>query len=165
MPYPSLASLPDAVKALPKHGQEIYQKAFNAAFEQYDDEGKAAATAWAAVNISYKKSGDKWVAKEAIMPTKISDKERAGTLQTALIAQYGLQVETPIPGKVAVEEVYESDMVYSVDGQFYRSSYEIDEAGKAIFGEPEKVVGSTVFTPIESLQAKYAEVIQEAAKR
>ena len=50
MPYPTLADLPDAVRNLPTHGQEIWQAAFNAAFAQYDgDEGKSAATAWAAV--------------------------------------------------------------------------------------------------------------------
>jgi len=69
MPYPTLASLPDAVKALPKHAQEIFQSAFNAAFEQYKgDEAKSAATAWNAVKTKFKKVDDKWVAKEAIHP-------------------------------------------------------------------------------------------------
>ncbi len=65
MPYDSLADLPEAVKALPKHAQEIWLAAFNAAYEQYDgDEGKAAAVAWAAVkkagyvrNLSLMKKG------------------------------------------------------------------------------------------------------------
>jgi len=69
MPYPTLASLPDAVKALPKHAQEIFQSAFNAAFKQYEgDEAKSAATAWAAVKTKYEKKDDKWVAKEAVHP-------------------------------------------------------------------------------------------------
>jgi cation transport regulator ChaB len=61
MPYQKKDDLPDAVKALPAHGQEIWMAAFNSAFEQYKDEGKAAATAWAAVKNKYKKEGDKWV--------------------------------------------------------------------------------------------------------
>lgn len=66
MPYQSLSELPDRVKEnLPKHAQEIYQKAFNSAFEQYKDPEKrrgkesleevAHKVAWAAVEKEYKK--------------------------------------------------------------------------------------------------------------
>lgn len=55
MPYNSLSELPEAVKKLPKHAQEIWMKAFNSAYEQYQDESKAFAVAWAAV----KKAGYK----------------------------------------------------------------------------------------------------------
>jgi len=66
MPYPTLASLPDHVKKMPKGAQEIYQAAFNSAFEQYKgDEGKATATAMAAVQNKYKQEGDKWIEIEA----------------------------------------------------------------------------------------------------
>ena len=63
-PYTSTAQLPAAVRRLPKHGQEIYLAAFNAAYKEYDDEGKAHATAWAAVKNKYERRADgKWVAK------------------------------------------------------------------------------------------------------
>ena len=71
MPYPILKNLPDAIKGLPKHAQEIWQSAFNSVFEQYDgDEGKSAGTAWAAVKTKFRKDEetDKWVVKEAIHP-------------------------------------------------------------------------------------------------
>lgn len=63
MPYPTLASLPDWVKEMPKHAQEIYQAAFNSALKQYDgDESKAAATAITAVKKGgYQKQGEEWV--------------------------------------------------------------------------------------------------------
>ena len=48
MPY-SISNPPDRIKGLPKHAQEIWVAAFNAALKEYDDEGKANATAWAAV--------------------------------------------------------------------------------------------------------------------
>ena len=69
MPYSTVGALPDNVKALPAHAQEIYMKAFNAAFEQYADRGDrretlAHATAWAAVKTSYEQVDGKWVAKE-----------------------------------------------------------------------------------------------------
>jgi len=62
MPYPTLDSLPDWVKEMPKHAQEIYQAAWNSAFEQYKDEGKAAATAITAVKTKYEQDAEgKWV--------------------------------------------------------------------------------------------------------
>lgn len=66
MPYPTLVSLPDWVKEMPKHAQEIYQSAWNSAYEQYKDEGKASATAITAVKTKYKKNDSgEWIAKEA----------------------------------------------------------------------------------------------------
>lgn len=64
-PYDTLADLPTAVKKLPKHAQEIYRAAFNAAYKQYDgDESKAHGTAWAAVKQKYRQNEDgTWVAK------------------------------------------------------------------------------------------------------
>lgn len=74
MPYNKLAELPDSVlDNLPKHAQEIYQAAFNSAWDQYDQpeerrgnasrEETAHRVAWAAVKEKYEKQGDKWVAK------------------------------------------------------------------------------------------------------
>ena len=74
MPYQSLADLPDQVKDnLPKHAQEIYQKSFNSAWEQYKnpDERKGDATreetahkvAWSAVKQEYHKTDGKWTKK------------------------------------------------------------------------------------------------------
>lgn len=68
MPYKTISELPDSTKALPAHAKDIYLNAYNSAFKQYDgNEGKSAATAWAAVKTKYKKNdtGD-WVAKESL---------------------------------------------------------------------------------------------------
>ncbi len=66
MPYNKRSELPDAVRKMPAHAQDIWMKAFNSAINQYHDEGKAAATAWAAVKKEYKQNSDgEWVAKEA----------------------------------------------------------------------------------------------------
>jgi len=70
MPYSKLSDLPSNVKALPQHAQEIYQAAFNSAWEQHKGEDGAEprchAIAWTAVKGKYKKNdrGD-WVAKES----------------------------------------------------------------------------------------------------
>ena len=73
MPYQSTNQLPDSVKnVLPKHGQEIYQEAFNSAWDTYknpedrlgddDRESIAHKVAWSAVKSSYTKSDQgNWV--------------------------------------------------------------------------------------------------------
>lgn len=63
MPYAKKSDLPEAVQALPAAAQDVWLAAFNAAFKEYDgDEGKSAATAWAAVEkAGYEKDDDgKW---------------------------------------------------------------------------------------------------------
>ena len=211
MPYSTLDALPDAVKALPKHGQEIYQKAFNAAFVQYKgDEAKSAATAWAAVSNKFEKVDDKWVAKEAIHPhgehicicpecekeitveanvkcntqtcpdcetqmrakdigerrESMSDDSKRDILHSALVFHYGLEAEaSPKPGSIDIEEVFEEELIYSIDGQSYKASYDLAEDGKPIIGEPEKVKQITTYEPMESLQKTYSEIIQEAGRR
>jgi cation transport regulator len=48
MPYQHNSDLPDSVRSnLPEHGQEIYRRAFNSAWDQYH------------------KQGDKWVKDES----------------------------------------------------------------------------------------------------
>ncbi len=75
MPYTQLTELPDSVKEnLPKHGQAIYQEAYNSAWDQYkaaaDRRGDATReetahrVAWAAVKKCYEKNDEgRWVKK------------------------------------------------------------------------------------------------------
>jgi cation transport regulator ChaB len=65
MPYSSLDELPDGIQKLPKHAQEIYRAAFNAAYEEWGEE-RAHAIAWTAVKQKYRQEGDGWVAKSGI---------------------------------------------------------------------------------------------------
>lgn len=72
MPYAKRTDLPDNVKhVLPEHAQDIYQQAFNSAWEEYkeakdrrgDDSREEVAhkVAWAAVKKEYEKGDDdKW---------------------------------------------------------------------------------------------------------
>jgi cation transport regulator len=64
MPYQRRTELPESVKDnLPEHAQDIYQEAFNSAWDQYDhDEERAHRVAWAAVKQKYHKSeSGRWV--------------------------------------------------------------------------------------------------------
>lgn len=76
MPYDKLSDLPERVRDnLPKLAQEIYQAAFNSAWEQYDTpeerqgddsrEETSHKVAWAAVKKEYQKDDDngEWVRK------------------------------------------------------------------------------------------------------
>lgn len=76
MPYDSRDDLPDNVRnVLPPHAQEIYQEAFNSAWDEYKDpderrgdssrEETAHRVAWAAVKSKYEKGeDDKWHPKQ-----------------------------------------------------------------------------------------------------
>ncbi len=78
MPYQKRQDLPEPVKhVLPAGGEEIYQKAFNSAWEEYKDPAKrtkggsreevARKVAWSAVKNVYQKNKTtgKWEAKKA----------------------------------------------------------------------------------------------------
>ncbi len=170
MPYDTLADLPDAVKKLPKHGQEIYRSAFNSAFKLYDgDEGKAAGTAWAAVKTQYEQDAEgNWTAKEskeAKMETKLSDKNKSKLLQAALFSEYKIGQSTPIPKNLIIDEVYDDRVVYDVDGQLYEASYKLDEKGKAIFRDPKKVQSTKVYRAMEALSMENRRTSLNAALR
>ncbi|QKJ86963.1 Putative cation transport regulator ChaB [Paramixta manurensis] len=72
MPYQSKNALPDSVKnVLPAHAQEIYQQAFNHAWDEYQEkkdrrgnesrEEVSHKVAWSAVKSKYEKGDDdKW---------------------------------------------------------------------------------------------------------
>jgi len=64
MPYDTLTDLPNGVQnKLPKHAQEIYQAAFNSAWDEYGHDGERAhRVAWGAVERKYHKNYDgDWV--------------------------------------------------------------------------------------------------------
>ena len=103
--------------------------------------------------------------KEAIMANKLSDENKRQLLQQGLTTEYGLDVDNIIPRGVWVEDVFESEVIYNVNGQSYRVSYKLGEDGKATFGEPEKVVRQTIYKPMESLRTTYSEIIQEVGRR
>ena len=67
MPYKSIRELPESVRNnLPRHAQEIYQAAYNNAWEEYDHkEERAHRVAWAAVKQLYVKDDKtgKWEKK------------------------------------------------------------------------------------------------------
>jgi len=67
MPYKALSDLPNSVRDhLPIHAQEIYQAAYNNAWDEYGhDEERAHRVAWSAVKKKYEKDepSGQWQAK------------------------------------------------------------------------------------------------------
>lgn len=61
-PY-MMATLPEAVKGLPKHAQEIWLAAYKSASEQYDEEERMFKVAWAAIKTKYHQVDGRWVKK------------------------------------------------------------------------------------------------------
>jgi cation transport regulator len=77
MPYTEIANLPESTNKLPEHAKHIYMAAFNSAHEQYGEEARAHATAWAAVKKKYKKNeSGKW--------TKKAPRKKEGSLAVIL---------------------------------------------------------------------------------
>jgi len=174
MPYPSNSELPEGVRsALPAAAQTIYRKAFNSGFEQHNDEGTASAIAWSAVKKGYKKIDGKWVAKEAKMVTKtkeankLSANDKREVLQAALSEQYPRDAQAyPHSPSPWVRDVFEKTVVYDLGGAYFEVGYTMSEEGKVTLGDDaSKVIARTVYSAIESLREKYAELVQEAAER
>ncbi len=165
MPYSATAQLPPGVRKLPAHGQEIYMAAFNAAFKQYDgDEAKAHATAWAAVKTQYKQDADgNWTAKEsreADMTMTMGNKREI--LRNALAEKFPTSERGPY---FYVEDLTETEVIYTYDEQLFKAPYTISENGRAVIGEGINVRRETTYPVIEALRAKYRELVQELAIR
>lgn len=171
MPY-TIEDPPDAIKGLPKHAQEIFIAAFNAAFKQYKgDEAKANKVAWNAVKTKYEKRDGKWVAKEVKevnMVTKTKAKEadlsaddKRRLLQTAIRDQLGYSSDDSL----WVEDVWDAEFVYNINQQSYKVSYTIGADNSVELGAPEKVSRKTTYEPMEALRAKYNEIVQEVGGR
>ncbi len=106
-----------------------------------------------------------WNNKESKEASMLSNKEKQKLLQLALVKEYKIGVQSPIPKELSVEEVFEDRVIFDIDGQQYESSYQVDKNNVATFGEPKKVLATKIFKSMESLQPIYAEIIQEAGKR
>jgi len=168
MPYKTIAGLPDSTKHLPKPAKEIYMAAFNSAYTDAKSEGKAHATAWAAVERKYKKNENgQWAAKEANVKTAtkeaMSDQDRRTLLQGAVTQS--LAVGNTMDGPY-IRDIWPDELVYEVKGKNYRISYVIDRKGKVVFGEAELVLPQTVYNVVaEAVEKKIEQLTTVVAER
>ena len=170
MPYAKTSELPSQFDSLPANAKKIAMHVINSALAGGDSELSAFKQAWAQVKKSYKKVGDRWVAKEAKMPKvkeKMSAEDKRGLLQAAINEKYPQDSQayphTPSPW---VRDVYDDSVVYEIGGSTFEVGYTMTEVGKVTLGEEtKKVIATTSYKPIESLREKYTELIQEVGER
>ena len=63
------SEIPDTLERSDQKAQDTFAKAYDSAVEQYDDESRAARTAWAAVKQTHEKVGDHWEPKDENGPS------------------------------------------------------------------------------------------------
>jgi cation transport regulator ChaB len=103
--------------------------------------------------------------KEANMKeSDLSADDKRQLLQAALDIKFP-SLSRIMPSGVWVNDVFDTELVYRQDGVDYKVSYVIDTEGKVTLGEPVKVKRQTIYTPMESLRRRHAEIIQEIGRR
>ena len=169
MPYKTVSELPAQFNNLPNNAKRIAMNVINSTLASGDSEESAFKQAWAQVKKSYKKVGDKWVAKEAVMlvKEKMSADDKRNIIQAALNEKYPRDSQAyPYSPSPWIRDIYEETVVYDLGGSNFEVGYTMTPEGKVTLGEEtKKVIAQTVYTGIESLREKYAELIQEAGER
>jgi len=104
--------------------------------------------------------------EEAIMKTGIKEVMSANDKRELLQAAVTDSLAVGGMNGPWVRDVYDDELVYEVGGKTYRMSYVIDRKGKAVFGEAERVVPQTVYTPVqEAVEVKINELTEAASRR
>jgi cation transport regulator ChaB len=79
---PKQDELPSTLQRSPKKAQRTFAKTYDAAAEEYDDESRAARTAYASLKHSYEKVGDHWEPKDEKGPSDGGPGDNAGGVDT-----------------------------------------------------------------------------------
>ena len=103
--------------------------------------------------------------RRGAMKEAMSDDDKRNLLQSALEVKFPRADSGVMPSGVWIVDVFATEIIYRQDNIDYKASYIINAEGEITLGEPVKVKRETVYTPIESLQKAYSEIIQEAGKR
>jgi cation transport regulator ChaB len=75
---PASKEMPDTIKRSPKHAQDTWSKAHDAAVETYGEGERAHRTAFSALKHTYEKVGDHWEEKDAPGPSDEGARSRDG---------------------------------------------------------------------------------------
>ncbi len=73
---PKQSELPSTLKRSGEKAQETFTHTYDSAMEQYDDEERAARTAYASLKHTHEKVGDHWEPKEEYGPSDDRAKQR-----------------------------------------------------------------------------------------
>lgn len=118
--------IPETLERSSQKAQDTFAQTYDSALDQYDDESRAARTAWASVKRGHEKVGDHWEAKDEHGPSDESAEQR------------GLN-DAPTHGGVDAnatkEHLYEQAQRLDVEG---RSSMTKEELVDALQKESER---------------------------
>ena len=115
---PKNDELPSTLQRSPEKAQRTFAKTYDSADEQYDDESRAARTAYAAVKHSYEKVGDHWEPKDEKGPSDgggrgARDDTHGGVDANASKKHlYELAQELDVPGRSSMSK---DELVEAVD--------------------------------------------------
>lgn len=111
--------IPQTLQRSDEKAQRTWAKAYDSAMDEYDDESRAAQTAWAALKRTHEKVGDRWQPKDDSGP---SDSRAEGGRQS------GGETAGGINANATKDELYEQAQELGVDGRSTMSKDELVEA-------------------------------------
>ena len=114
--------LPSTIKRSAKKVQRTYEKALDAAHEQYRSEERAHRTAWDAVKHVAEKKGDRWVLKDEPGPSDPQSAKRGPAARRGGRTYGGVDVFK------SKEELYEDAKRAGIEGRSRMSKQELAEA-------------------------------------
>jgi hypothetical protein len=94
---------------------------------------------------------------------KMSFNDKQAALRQALRSKLGIPDNSVT--SVWIRDIWDDELVYELGSDMFRVTYSFDDKGKVTLGDPVKVTQQTSYVTMESLQAKYADLIQEVGKR
>src|SRR3954453_4572950 len=116
--------LPGTLERSPKKVRDTYEKALDAAHDQYDSEERAHRTAWSAVKHVAEKVGDHWEEKDEYGPSDPQSKQRGAQARDNPKATHG---GVDVEGNTK-EELYERAKKLDVEGRSNMSKSELADA-------------------------------------
>jgi cation transport regulator ChaB len=116
--------LPGTLKRSPKKVRDTYEKALDAAHEQYDSEERAHRTAWSAVKHVAEKVGDHWEEKDSYGPSDPQSEQGGAAARERPKQTYG---GVDVEGN-SKDELYERAKQLDIEGRSNMSKRELAEA-------------------------------------
>lgn len=93
----------------------------------------------------------------------MSDNDRRQLLQAAVTSS--LAVGNTIDGPW-IQDIFPDNLIYMIKNKLFRIAYVIDQKGRVVFGDAERVAAQTIYTPIqEKVEAKINELTLIASER
>ena len=120
------SELPSTLQRSDRKAQDTFAKTYDSAMDEYDDEQRAAQTAYASLKRTHEKVGDHWESKKASGP---SDQKAAEGRNS------GAQTAGGVDANASKEHLYEVASRLGISG---RSTMTKDELVKAIQKANEK---------------------------